>query len=438
MKHFLLFLFIVSCLNPVTAQSWVKADLTLSAGGTLPARVYNLEYKDAKLYAATSNGMYVSPSGNGGDWVTYGLQGKKVYLTNFDILQLALTIETAADDATKKTLQLYKHNGTEWQATGFNPGKLKIVGDYPENLSNFTQLQNGADVCIALPTWGNGIWISQNGGQSWNQVPFEAHPSNGYHFYRKIPGVFSFPGDTKLYALDKADFGMQYLSSSTDFGASWSHKEVDNFFNPWALYKRTMGNASYLYYGGENGEKGYIYRSSDEGNSWEGSLTVGDGGLHNRRMLADATGKLYLMSGRGNVYVSNDNGETFTLFGTGITQPQPVANFYLTDLLLADNRLILSSDNEGIFTLNLLATGLEALPSEALQLNFNRESHTLIVSTQTGDRIQLYNMAGMLVHELLASSDKTQLSTASMAPSVYIIAAKSPDGTIKTNRISIY
>lgn len=435
-KHFLFLVLLISTSSIIYAQ-WAKIDLTKGTGGFISPTTYQLAVKNSKLYAATADGVFESPSGNGGDWQNFGLQGKKVYLLNFDIMQLALTIETAADDATKKTLQLYKYNGSTWENTGFNPDKLKIFGDYPENLTNFAQVQNGTEVTVALPTWGNGIWISQNSGQAWAQVPYESHPSNNYHFYRKIPGVFSFADSNVIYALDKADFGLQYLSISEDYGQTWSHKEVDNFFNPWALYKRSHQGINYLYYGGENGEKGFIYRSSDGGNTWDASFTLGNGGLHNRRMISDESGKLYMMAGTGDVYVSDDNGDTFIPYGTGIIKPQVNNKFFLTHLIKKDTKLFLSTDNDGIYSINLNTTGTSNTSINDEFFFYDPVEGLLSVKTPTGSKVRILNTSGILLKQFIAATATTTINVQQFPKAVYILSIISENGNQQTKRFIV-
>lgn len=437
MKKHLLFFFLSISVSSIIYAQWTKVDLTKNTGGSITPNIYQLGVKNSKLYAATSDGIFESQSGNGGDWQNFGLQGKKVYLLNFDILQLALTIETAADDATKKTLQLYKYNGSTWENTGFNPDKLKIFGDYPENLTNFAQVQNGTEVTVAVPTWGNGIWISHNSGQTWAQVPYENHPSNNYHFYRKIPGVFSFPDSNVIYALDKADFGLQYLSISEDLGQTWSHKEVDNFFNPWALYKRSLQGINYLYYGGENGEKGFIYRSSDGGNSWDASFTLGNGGLHNRRMISDESGKLYLMAGTGDVYVSDDNGDTFIPYGTGIIKPQVNNKFFLTHLIKKDTKLFVSTDNDGIYSINLNATGVSNTSINNDLFNYDQVESRLIINESTGSRVSIFNVSGVLLKQSIASTETTTIDVKQLPKAIYILSVISASGNQQIKRFIV-
>ncbi len=433
--YFFVFLFIFS--YTVMFGQWNKISMEkASGGGEITPVTYQMAVKDNKLYVGTNDGIYESASANGGDWTPFGLQGKKVYLLNFEILKLALTIETASDDATKFTLQLYKYNGSSWENTGFNAAKLSVFGAYPDNLTNFAQLQNGDDVVIILPTWGNGIWRSPDGGDSWIQVPYEDHPSNGYQFYRKIPGVFSFPGSNTVYALDKADYRMQYLSISTDFGQTWTHKEVDNFFNPWALYKQTIDGIEYLYYGGENGEKGYLYRSADGGNSWDASFTLGDGGLHNRRMIADERGKIYLLSGRGEVYVSADNGDTFQSLNSKAVVPQSTetVNFYYSHLLILNQKLYLSTISQGIYAFSLVSSGLHLNNSDKLSISISDDQTELIVRTETGSKISVYSVSGKLIKTIIASNATSKLNIGDLGASVYLVKSLSMSGELSVGR----
>ncbi|MFZ4726617.1 MAG: hypothetical protein ACOYMD_14370, partial [Paludibacter sp.] len=139
-------LFILS--TTLTFAQWQKMDLTRSGGGTISNAVNQLAFDNGKLYAATADGIFESASAAGADWTSYGLQGKRVFMMSFGVLKLALVAETAADDATKKTLQLYKLDGVAWVNTNFNASKLAVFGTALDNLINFTQIQNGNQTVI--------------------------------------------------------------------------------------------------------------------------------------------------------------------------------------------------------------------------------------------------------------------------------------------------
>lgn len=439
MKKNLLSYLILFCSFGFTSAQWQKMDLTKTSGGTIDANVYQMALKNNKLYAATADGIFESASANGGDWVAAGLQGKKVFLLNFDILQLALTIETAADDATKRTLQLYKRNGEVWENTGFNASKLSAFGTYPENLINFAQIQNNDQVVIVLPTWGNGIWRSVNSGLTWSQVVYEDHPTNGYQFFRKIPAIYTFAGDNVIYGTDKADFNMQYLIRSTDFGATWQHAEVANFFNPWSFHKRKVANKDYFYWAGKDGNQGVVWRSEDAGLNWDASLTAGVEYWDNRRIIGEDDGPLYVMSSVNNVYVSNDNGDSFLPVGTGIiipaTKPAPAGEpLFLTHLVKSDSKLYVSTYNDGIYSVSLILSALNTIKSSELKMHLNQNQTELTVSAESGSEISIYSVTGKLLKSQTAKPNLTNIAVNDLNAAVYIVKVISANGNLSTNR----
>lgn len=422
-------------------------DLSKIGGGTIDANVYQMALKDNKLYAATADGIFESASANGGDWVAYGLQGKKVFLLNFDILQLALTIETAADDNTKKTLQLYKHDGTNWVNTNFNPSKLNVFGTYSDNLINFAQIQHGQNTVIIVPTWGNGIWRSGDGGSSWTKVAYEDHPTNGYQFFRKVPGIYTFAGDSVIYGTDKADFHMQYLIRSTDFGSTWQHTEVGNFFNPWAFHKRKLAGKDYFYWAGKDGNQGIVWRSADSALTWDASTTSGGDYWDNRRIIGDDDGPLYVMSSPKNVYVSTEetiNNEgllvmNFVPVGTGITfpssAPAPAGEpFFLTHLIKSSSKLYVSTYNDGIYQFKLSTTSVKDVTSNNLSMYVNPNQNELVVNATSGTNILIYSITGHLVKSFTAKNNISKINIDELQSSVYIVKAVSANGLITTNR----
>ena len=273
---------------------------------------------DGKLYAATFDGIWVSPSGNGGDWQPYGLQGEKVTRMSFGNLKLALVTVTASNDATRTTGVLYKHNGTTWELTNLNPDKLSTFGSAS---SEFTQIRdnNGKDI-ILYPTWGGGIWRSEDGGATWTNYA-QADTDHGKVF-KNVLGLHTFPGDNTVYGTDKVANNDNYFIYSEDYGATWQYKHVGKFFNPHAVFARTVGGKKYLYYGGENGNDGAVWFSDDMGTSWGASYSMGVEFWQCRKITASPNGNLYSMASVNNLYVSKDNGETFAQVASGLTIPE--------------------------------------------------------------------------------------------------------------------
>ncbi|OIP81266.1 MAG: hypothetical protein AUK44_10435 [Porphyromonadaceae bacterium CG2_30_38_12] len=446
-KTTLLFVTAIFC-STFTFAQWAKMDLTLSGGGTISNAVNQLALDNGKLYAATADGIFESATANGADWTPFGLQGKRVFMMSFATQKFALTAETAADDATKKTLQLYKLNGANWELTNFNPTKLAVFGTALDNLINFAQINDGTNNVVVVPTWGNGIWRSTDGGANWTKSDYAACPDAAENAlsYKKVPGIYSFPGDATLYGTDKPSGGsngyqsnIQYVIYSEDFGATWKNLPVANFFNPWAFHKRKVGGETFFYWGGKDGNQGAIWRSGDAGLNWDASLTSGVEYWDNRRIIGEDDGPLYIMCSVNNVYVSTDNGDSFLLVGAGIvipeTKPAPAGEpFFLTNLIKSSSKLYLSTYNDGIYQFALAANALKNTKINNLEIYLNQDQSELAVNAEIGSQISIYSITGKLLKSVFSDNITSKMSINELSSSVYIVKAVTTDGTHSINR----
>ncbi len=419
---FTLVLFLV-CTNLVFSQ-WQKLNLTKTAGGTIPAKVNYMVINSNKLYAATTDGIWVSASRNGGDWEAYGLQGEEVTHLSYGVLKLAVTLVTATDDATKKTGKLYKYIGTNWIVTNFNPTGVKGF----EVNQNFAQIQNGNTTVIIMPNWGNGIKRSVDNGDTWTSYPYETS-TIGTH-YKAVLGAYVVPNDNIIYATDKVTASNHFLDYSTDYGVTWNKMEVGNFFNPYAFHKRNVSGQSYLYYGGENGNNGYLYRSGDAGISWDNSFTLGDGGLYNRCIIGNDDGPLYVMRTLNDVYVSKDNGDTFSSVGTGLVITPGASKLYLTHMVLSSEKLYVSNIDNGIFYFNLTPSAVEKVVEQKSICYPSIAKYELTVNTTINSKISVLTLEGKLIKTVMAQSEKLNLDIHNLVPSMYILKSQSVDGKI--------
>ena len=206
-------LLLISTVFTFAAGAWQKLDLAKVGGGTINLNINRLELNEGKLYAATFDGIWVSPSANGGDWEAYGLQGQNVTHLSFGDLKLASAQVVALNDGTKKANQLYKLDGTSWVLTNLNPGQLSTFGGVS---SNFTQIKDADGKSIILfPTWGGGIWRSADGGTTWANYA-QGTTADGA-VYKNVIGLFTFPCSKVIYGTDKVHNDFNYMIWSNDY-----------------------------------------------------------------------------------------------------------------------------------------------------------------------------------------------------------------------------
>lgn len=420
-----------------SSPTWQKMDMTKAAGGTVNLNISRMQLQDGKLYIATYDGIWVSPSGNGGDWQPFGLQGQKVTRLSFGNLKLAMVLVAASNDATKTTGVLYKLNGTAWELTNLNPDKLSSFGS-PS--SEFTQIRdgNGKDI-IFYPTWGGGIWRSDDGGVNWTNYPQGTTDYGAV--YKNVLGLHTFPGDNTIYGTDKVHNNNNYLIYSTDYGLTWQNINVGAFFNPHSVYARTLNTKKYIYFGGENGNEGAIWRSENMGNSWDAAFTMGVDYWNCRKITASPNGNLFSMASVNNLYVSKDNGETFEPFAAGLTIPSHadrIANppatdkYFLSDVIATNSKVYLSTVfREGIYFVDL-STGISN--AKNANVRFKLIDNTLYVDAVPNTEIQIMNVTGAILGSYKAQSTSTNINIAHLAPAVYLLKTIGADNAVQINK----
>ncbi|MFZ4582110.1 MAG: T9SS type A sorting domain-containing protein [Paludibacter sp.] len=438
------------------AAAWQKLDLAKVGGGTINLNINRLELSEGKLYAATFDGIWVSPSANGGDWEAFGLQGQNVSHLSFGAMKLANIIIVATDDATKTASKLYKYNGSTWVVTNLNPTGVKTFGGVNTAMTQIQDANN--NTVIIYPTWGGGIWRSADGGDTWTnyaQVATAETDNNGnpLNAYKNVLSVRSFPGTTTLYGTDKVSGSMQYMIWSTDYGVTWNNRAVGNFFNPYSFFVRKVNGVEYMYFGGQNGNGGVLWCSMDGGVSWQGSPTAGVEYWEVRKIIGDDNGKVYTLNTIHTVYVSQLNNatagwdleqglymETFAPAATGITIPTtrvaPAGTYYyLSDLVKSATKLYVSAImTDGIYYLDLTNTAVNNPKANQLSIFVNAAQTELIVNTEAGSNITIYSVTGKLLQSVMATSAKATVNIKNLKASVYIVKVISADGQLSTNR----
>jgi len=224
------------------------------------------------------------------------------------------------------------------------------------------------------------------------------------------------------------------LIYSEDFGITWKNNFVGAFFNPHALLARKYNGANYLFYGGQNGNDGVVWRSADMGVNWDASLTAGVPYWEIRKIIGEDDGAVYALSSINNVYVSTDNGDQFTAVGTGITIPATrtapaSATYYLSDLVKSDKKLYLSAvKDDGIYYFDLSTNAINSISETKLKCYPNPASESLSIQSVSGSKISIYSLTGKLVKTASCESGFISLDVKQLKPSAYIVKVQSPDG----------
>ncbi len=300
----------------------------------LEIKVNALTIKNDSLFAATSDGVWVSPSKQGNDWVAFGLQGQEVKLLNFKVKRLAIVATT------DNYRPLYEYVGGTWVQNLNLPSSVPIYGGY-----NFEQIEysDPNSLSIVIPT-GNisstsGIlYKSLDGGATFSTVTVG----------KIAMGINAFDGDDQFYfpnsnqilyspTMDMNQSSFYYSSNKGDTFA--------RFANSYSIATGTPANFIFKLVSVNNPGHTYhflggikdIVRLDSLGFAKTTSSVIPWNNLENwksfltrplpmtdqatsltafknsnfKKMMQTIDNKLYLLADTA-VYVSNDEGETYS------------------------------------------------------------------------------------------------------------------------------
>ncbi|NDP20810.1 MAG: hypothetical protein GZ091_06995 [Paludibacter sp.] len=308
-----------------------KANAIQLKSSDLTIKVNALTIKNDSLFAATSDGIWVSPSKLGNDWVAFGLQGKEVRLLNFKVKRLAIVATSG------NYRPLYEYVGGAWVQFLSLPSSVSIFGGF-----NFEQIAYSApnSLSIVIPTGiatsSTGVlYKSLDGGATFAAVTIG----------KSAMGIDAFDGDEKFYfpnsnqilyspTMNMNQSSFYYSSNKGDtyarFALSYSigAGTPANFI--FKLASVTNPGHTYHFLGGMKD----VVRVDSLGltatgsvipwnnlNNWKSFLTrtvsMTDGATNlsayinnNFKKMMQAAGKLYLLADTA-VYVSTNEGETY-------------------------------------------------------------------------------------------------------------------------------
>lgn len=438
----LTFLFVIMSITTFSLSAqWQAVNRAKAAGGEIPEKVNFMAIDNDKLYAATTDGIWESASMNGGDWAPFGLQGQEVLIMNFKDLKLAMVNTTSSEDTEQTAGQLYKLNGAIWELTKFNESrKSKYMAT-----TGFAQIKDASNKqVIVIPTWGQGIWRSEDGGTTWtvsSQIEDQYFPDPDKPICKNTIALFTYDGDPVIYGTDKASASDHYLIKSFDYGKTWEAHWVGNVFNPWTFHRRMYSGVDTYYFGGEKGQDGStVMKSVEKGvtETWTPCTTVDNSAAaiywHNRCMVGKDNGPLFVMCAANNVYVSKDDAKTLEPLGTGLTITNANSRS-LTHLVMTDDMLYCSSQEDGIqvFDISNISSIKENNYAELAVYPSVTEDY-VFVKSDAATEISVYSVSGMLMLQQASLGGESKIDVSGLNNGLYIIQCKT-NSVLSTNKI---
>lgn len=192
-----------------------------------------------------------------------------------------------------------------------NPGHIfrstdlgKTWEEIPEiTRDEITGLASGGEGRAYMLTGKSHFYRSDDDGQSWTHLGRISH-NQSYHWFKLSYGLHVTDKGTLLVA-DTAESG-GHIFRSTDEGESW---ESLGPVAEHALYRFESTADGILV----NGWEGAVYKSTDDGKSWEKTAQLSEDALYATEYMGDGINLQGTASGR--VFRSKDRGHTWTDVG---------------------------------------------------------------------------------------------------------------------------
>ena len=275
------------------------------------------------LFAGSTKGVFVSTN-YGTDWTQTGLTNEQTY---------GLTVSDSNLFAATDSIVYYSHDkGTHWIQTGLTGHRihcLTVLDRY---------LFAGTD---------SGVFLSTNNGTDWS-ASNNGLPTNPYG--KVIISLVS--SDSIIFAVVAGELGFGEIYRSTNYGSNWNFVSSEL---PWGYLEDLVeitalivsGKNILVGYsvdiGGPSPMTGWIYRSTDIGESW---IPVYSG--TERIVFTVLTGyETHLFAGTyypfGGLFHSSDKGLHWT------HTYSVLSNFDITALAVSDSILFAGTEGGGIF-----------------------------------------------------------------------------------------
>lgn len=234
--------------------------------------VYTLAYSGNAIYAGTWGGKIYQSTDAGKTWVRINTSMNVAFIWSLNISGGIIFAATEQG--------VYKYNGSTWVLTSLSGKDVHSIVSY-----------NGS---IYAATWGFGIYKSTNGGTTWTQI------NNGLGAFLAVQSL-TVTSNGNVFAgtagggIFKCTDGLNWTKITSGYEVIWSLASTSS-----AIFAGTYGDG--------------LYRSLDGGMSFtKTSLNI----TFVYSISVDLSGKIYVSSLTNGVYVSSDNGTTWSSLGMG-------------------------------------------------------------------------------------------------------------------------
>jgi len=139
------------------------------------------------------------------------------------------------------------------------------------------------------------------------------------------------------------------------------------------------------------------------------------------------------MCSADNVYVSNDNGDTFAPVGTGLVFPSPIPapaneSFFLSHLVQSSSKLFVSTTTDGMYSFDLTPSAVQNHKTDKLNLVVSADKSILELTTELGSIIQIFNIEGRVMKTSQAQNIKTLIDIQDLKSAMYFVQIKNRQG----------
>lgn len=329
----------VSSNNGATWSRKLNEKVTLTS-------INGFKVHEGKLYALTSSGVYVSETGNGGDWIRLG-NGLNSNVSGRGLCFGALGTFATSDGA------LFKLNETNWEVVDINlPG---MSWDHPQysQIVDIEQFNNGSKTCLFGSGW-RSAGIYRYDGTQWdlyntttvNDVTsaMTGDADSGLTLSVATDSTQTIIGGKFMYDAPSNTlmcFGKNTIQYSFDFGNNWQWR-MQNYNirlhqgNIRTAQMKSMGSKKFVFIGTDAtygsawtmGKTEIGTTPENVGGNWVNMTPIANTEVRDI-MLWDNSPLIIIRnstssSGTSAIKISNDDGATSELFETDLQSKENI------------------------------------------------------------------------------------------------------------------